>query len=327
MSKNQSTILVTGCAGFIGAATAGLLLEQGQKVIGLDNVNDYYDVRVKRSRLAILSGNPDFEFHEIDLEDRAAIEALFETHDISAVINLAARAGVRASIVDPFVYVSTNTMGTLHLLDAMRKREIKTFIMASTSSLYADVPMPFEETANVARPVSPYAASKLGAEALAHSYAHLYGMNVAILRYFTVFGPAGRPDMSPFRFTEWVRRGEPIQLYGDGTQTRDFTFVDDIASGTVAALGIKGYEIINLGGGNAPLSINQMIESIGTELGIEPKVSYLEVNRADMKDTSANVAKANRILGWTPKVSPFEGFKRTVEWHKKNADWLDSVDL
>ncbi len=175
--------------------------------------------------------------------------------------------------------------------------------------------------------MSPYAASKLGAEALAYSYSHLYGIDVAILRYFTVFGPSGRPDMSPFRFIEWVRRGQKIQLYGDGSQTRDFTFIDDIARGTVAALGVRGYEIFNLGGGNAPISINSMIEIIGEELGREPQIQYLDVNRADMKDTSANVDKARRVLGWTPEVEPVEGFRRTVAWHRENADWLDLIVL
>lgn len=327
MSDSKPTILVTGCAGFIGAATARRLLDSGHQVIGIDNLNDYYDVRVKRKRLEALLPQSAFSFCECDLEDRTAVERLFEDHAIGAVVNLAARAGVRASIEDPFVYVATNTMGTLHLLHEMAKRDIRKFVMASTSSLYADVPMPFEETANVARPVSPYAASKLGAEALAHSYSHLYGINVAIVRYFTVFGPAGRPDMSPFRFIEWVRRGQKIQLYGDGSQTRDFTFIDDIARGTVAALGVEGYEIINLGGGNAPLSINSMIRTIGEELGCEARIEYLEVNRADMKDTSANVDKARRVLGWVPEVAPVDGFKRTVAWHRENAGWLDSIVL
>lgn len=327
MSDRNQTILVTGCAGFIGAATTRLLLEEGHRVVGIDNLNDYYDLRLKRGRLAEFGDHQDFQFVEADIEDRGRVEALFDEHGFDAVINLAARAGVRASIEDPFVYVGTNTLGSLHLLHAMQERGVGKFVMASTSSLYADVPMPFTETANVTRPVSPYAASKLGAEALAHSYAHLYGIDVAILRYFTVFGPAGRPDMSPFRFIEWVRRGEPIQLYGDGSQTRDFTYIDDIARGTVAALGVTGYEVINLGGGNEPLSINTMIAEIGRELGREPRVEYLETNRADMKDTSADVGKARDLLGWTPRVAPLDGFRRTVEWHRANAEWLDDIIL
>ncbi len=304
-----------------------MLLDAGHEVVGLDNFNDYYDVRVKEYRVKELTGRKGFELHRIDLEDRAAISALFDSHNIDGVINLAARAGVRASIEDPFVYVTTNTMGSLNLLHEMKIHGVGKYVMASTSSLYADVPMPFEETANVTRPVSPYAASKLGAEALAHSYAHLYGIDVAIVRYFTVFGPAGRPDMSPFRFIEWVRRGEAIRLFGDGSQTRDFTYIDDIARGTIAALDVKGYEVINLGGGNAPLSINRMIEEIGSELGREPVIEYLEVNRADMKDTSANVTKAWDLLGWKPTVSPLDGFKRAVAWHCENGSWLDDVVL
>jgi UDP-glucuronate 4-epimerase len=320
-------VLLTGCAGFIGARTSKMLLDDGHEVVGLDNFNDYYDVRVKEFRAAELVRFPDFELRRVDLEDRAAISAIFEANDFDAVINLAARAGVRASIEDPFVYVTTNTMGSLNLLHEMQKHGVRKYVMASTSSLYADAPMPFEETANVTRPVSPYAASKLGAEALAYSYSHLYGIDVAIVRYFTVFGPAGRPDMSPFRFIEWVRRGQPIRLFGDGSQTRDFTYIDDIARGTLAALNVNGFEVINLGGGNIPLSINTMIEVIGNELGITPVIDYLEVNRADMKDTSASVAKADKLLGWKPKVTPLDGFKQTVAWHRENESWLNGVSL
>ncbi|MDA7900930.1 NAD-dependent epimerase/dehydratase family protein, partial [Akkermansiaceae bacterium] len=250
------------------------------------------------------------------------------SNTFDAVINLAARAGVRASITDPFVYLSTNTLGTLNLLDLMLKHNVKRYVMASTSSLYAGKLMPFLETADVRQPLSPYAASKLGAEAMAYSYYHLYGLDVSILRYFTVYGPAGRPDMSPFRFTEWVSRREPITLYGDGEQTRDFTYIDDIARGTIAATEqCDGYEIYNIGGGNEPISINAMIAEIERHLGKKAIIDYQSQNNADMQDTAANIDKAMDKLGWKPDVSPFDGLERTVKWHQENVEWLRNVTL
>ena len=320
-------ILVTGCAGFIGARTTALLLEQGHEVVGIDNLNDYYDVRLKQHRLAGLISHPGFTFHTIDLEDRPALAAIFQNHRFEAVVNLAARAGVRASIETPHVYLSTNTLGALHLLELAVKYGVSRYVMASTSSLYAGAPMPFVETADVTRPISPYAATKLAAEAMAYAWHHLHGINVAILRYFTVFGPAGRPDMSPFRFIEWIRRGQPITLYGDGSQTRDFTYIDDIARGTIAAIAVNGYEIINLGGGNQPISINSMIAAIETELGKKAIIHHEPQNSADMQDTAAEISKADQILKWRPATTPQEGFKKTVDWHLKNTGLLDGIIL
>lgn len=267
------TILLTGCAGFIGARVAELLLARGGRVVGVDTLNDYYDVRLKRHRLGRLTKASGFEFHGIDIEDRAALEKLFIEHRFDAVINLAARAGVRASIDSPRVYLTTNALGALNLLELMSAHAVPRFVMASTSSLYAGAEMPFVETTDVTHPISPYAATKLAAEALAQTWHHLHGLHVAILRYFTVYGPAGRPDMSPFRFIEWVRRGEPIRLFGDGSQTRDFTYIDDIALGTIAALDVQGCEIFNLGGGNEPLSIRAMIENIEENLGSQARIN------------------------------------------------------
>ncbi|MDC0324469.1 GDP-mannose 4,6-dehydratase [Akkermansiaceae bacterium] len=321
-------ILLTGVCGFIGARTAELLLEVGHQVVGLDNVNDFYDVSVKQYRLDQLLQREDFEYIPIDIEDKPSLTDCFESYAFDAVINLAARAGVRASISDPFVYLSTNILGTLNLLDLMLKYEVKRYIMASTSSLYAGKEMPFLETADVRKPLSPYAASKLGAEVMAYSYHHLYGLDVSVLRYFTVYGPAGRPDMSPFRFTEWISRGEAIKLYGDGNQTRDFTYIDDIAKGTIAATEeCSGYEIYNLGGGNKPISINTMISVIERYLDKKAIIDYQPQNNADMQDTAANIDKATARLGWRPEVAPVEGLERTVQWHKKNVSWLSQVRL
>jgi UDP-glucuronate 4-epimerase len=320
-------ILLTGCAGFIGARTAAMLLERGDEVVGVDNLNDYYDVRLKQHRLEGLTVHPGFTFQPLDIEDRDALAAVFAGGRFDAVVNLAARAGVRASMENPRVYLTTNTQGTLNLLELMTEHEVPQFVMASTSSLYAGAPMPFVETADVTNPISPYAATKLAAEALARTWHHLQGINTAILRYFTVYGPAGRPDMSPFRFIEWIRRGQPVKLYGDGMQTRDFTYIDDIAAGTVAALAVKGCETINLGGGNRPLSINEMIAAIEAGIGRKAFVEHLPPNTVDMADTSAEITKAARVLGWQPAVAPEEGLHRTTAWHLENAVWLDEIKL
>jgi len=320
-------ILLPGCAGFIGARTAELLLERGDEVVGVDNLNDYYDVRLKEYRLEKLRGTRNFEFHAVDIEDRVRLAEIFAKHRFDAVINLAARAGVRASITSPRVYLTTNTLGTLNLLELMVEHGIGQFVMASTSSLYAGANMPFLETADVTHPISPYAATKLAAEALAQTWHHLHGINVAILRYFTVYGPAGRPDMSPFRFIECIRRGQPIQLYGDGNQTRDFTYIDDIAAGTVASLGIRGCEVLNLGGGNKPVSVNAMTAAFEDALGRKAIVDHLPSNNADMQDTSAGIGKALRMLGWAPQISFLQGFNKTASWHRAHAELLDALKL
>lgn len=304
-----------------------MLLAAGNTVVGVDNLNDYYDVRLKQHRLDRLKATSGFEFHAIDIEDRPALEKLFAAHRFDAVVNLAARAGVRASIVSPEVYLTTNTLGTLNLLQLMTAHRVRRFVMASTSSLYAGAAMPFVETADVTRPISPYAATKLAAEALAQTWHHLHGINVAILRYFTVYGPCGRPDMSPFRFIEWIRRGDPIQRFGDGSQTRDFTYIDDIARGTIAALGVEGCEVFNLGGGNQPVSIRTMIAAIEDAVGRKARIETLPANKADMQDTSADITKAERLLGWRPETPPAEGFRRSVAWHLANAGWLDEIEL
>lgn len=327
MSASQKSLLITGCAGFIGARTTELALAAGHSVVGLDNLNDYYDVRLKQHRLEPLLASDGFKFHQIDIEDGAALDGIFADHRFDAVINLAARAGVRASIEDPHIYMRTNTVATLNLLERMVRHEIPKFVIASTSSLYAGLPMPFTEDANVTRPISPYAATKLAAEALSHVWHHLHGIDVSVLRYFTVYGPGGRPDMAPFRFSEWIRRDEPITLYGDGEQTRDFTYIDDIARGTLAALKPLGYEIINLGGGNTPVSINEMIETLETHLGRKAVIGRQPPFAADMQDTSAEIDKARRLLDWQPTTSPDEGIRLTAEWHAANADWLDAVGL
>ncbi|MEI7957329.1 MAG: NAD-dependent epimerase/dehydratase family protein [Verrucomicrobiota bacterium] len=320
-------ILLTGVAGFIGARTAQLALDAGHQVMGIDNLNDYYDPRLKHHRLEPLTQTPGFRLIEMDIEDAPALDRLFADHRIDAVINLAARAGVRASITDPRIYLTTNTEGTLNLLECMVRHQVGKFVIASTSSLYAGQPTPFSEESNVSRPISPYAATKLASEALCHVWHHLHGIDVSVVRYFTVYGPAGRPDMSPFRFSEWIRRGLPISLCGDGSQTRDFTYIDDIARGTLAALIPLGFEIINLGGGFTPMSVNSMIAQLEESLGAIATIHRLPPIAADMQDTSADVSKAARLLNWHPTTPPALGFKLTAQWHMQHADWLDTVVL
>lgn len=320
-------VLLTGVAGFIASRVASMLLERGVEVVGVDNMNDYYDVRIKEHRLQQLSINPSLTFVKGDLEDKVFVESLFSKHTFDAVINLAARAGVRYSLVNPWIYLRTNTEATLNLLECMRQHGVKKMVLASTSSLYAGQPMPYLETLPVNTPISPYAASKKGAEVMAYSYHSLFGLDISVVRYFTVYGPAGRPDMSIFRFIKWIDEGSSIQLFGDGEQSRDFTFVDDIARGTIAATRDVGYEIINLGGGNRPVSINTVIGKLEALLGKQAKVDYLPENNADMRETWANIDKAARLLDWQPEVSLDEGLKQSVDWHRAYAHQWENLNL
>ncbi len=319
-------ILVTGVAGFIGSFVAKLLMEKGYEVIGLDNINTYYDPVLKEKRLEMLKGMSGFAFVKGDIENFSFVDTLLKEEKPDVIINLAARAGVRYSMENPFVYVTTNTLGTLNLLEGARRSGINKFVLASTSSLYAGEEMPFSETLSVNKPISVYAATKKGAEAISYSYHYLYGIDVTILRYFTVYGPLGRPDMSVFRFIKWIDEGLPLILYGDGSQMRDFTYVEDIAEGTVRGMKDVGYEIINLGG-NKPYKISFMIRLIERYLGKKAKIEYRPFHKADLKATWADIGKATKLLGWTPTVPLEEGIKRTVEWYVKNREWLRNVSI
>jgi nucleoside-diphosphate-sugar epimerase len=320
------TVLLTGCAGFIGWETAKKLLEQGKNVIGVDSLNDYYDVRLKEFRLDNLKKNSKFFFHHLNIEEVGQIEKIFRDYRIDAVINLAARAGVRYSIENPFVYMSTNANGTLNLLEVMRHHDVKKIVLASTSSLYAGQKMPFSELLPVNTPISPYAASKKAAEVMAYSYHYLFGADVSIVRYFTVYGPAGRPDMSIFRFIKWIDEGAELILYGDGSQSRDFTYVSDIAEGTIRALKEVGFEIINLGN-STPHDLSEVITLLEEYLGKRANVKRLDFQKTDMKATWADIEKAGRLLGWEPKISLEEGLKRTVEWYLANKGWAKDLQI
>lgn len=323
----MKTILLTGVAGFIGSRTAQSLLENGCAVVGIDNMNPYYDVSLKAYRLAQLKRRDGFSFHHVDIEQRADLARLFKGKRYAAVINLAARAGVRYSLIDPHVYFSTNMMGTLNLLELCQKNNVKKFVLASTSSLYAGQKMPFQEDLAVNTPISPYAASKKAAEMACYTYHYHYGIDVSILRYFTVYGPAGRPDMSIFRFIKWIDEGIPLDVFGDGLQARDFTYIDDIASGTVKALKKVGFEVINLGGGAKPYTLNDTIRMIEHSLGKKSRRKKFAFPKADMKSTWADISKARALLGWKPTVEIEEGINRTVEWYRCNVDWLRRIKI
>jgi len=323
--------LVTGAAGFIGSRVTELLLDAGHHVIGIDNLNDAYDVRIKYWRLNRLLGCSDFAFHQLDISDRRALESAQlagegQPISLDGVINLAARAGVRQSVENPWVYVDTNMTGTLNLLELCRRWNIPKFILASTSSIYGSDPtLPTPEEASSDYPLQPYAASKKGAEAMCHSYHFLYGIDVTVFRYFTVYGPAGRPDMSMFRFTQWINEGQPLRLNGDGEQSRGFTYVDDIARGTILGLKPLGYEVINLGG-HETITINDLIQMLEELIGKKAQIQHLPANPADMLASWANVEKAKRLLGWEPRVTLLQGVGRLVEWYKAERDWARLVD-
>ncbi|MGA1204676.1 MAG: GDP-mannose 4,6-dehydratase [Opitutales bacterium] len=320
-------IFLTGCAGFVGWKTAELLLKEGHRVVGLDNLNDYYPPRLKQWRISQLQSGNGFRFVEGELGDRALLERLFSEEGFDAVINLAARAGVRPSIEQPQLYIETNLTAATGLMEVTVANGVRKLVQASTSSVYAGQPAPFREDQPVDCPLSPYAVSKKAAEVMAYTFHHLHGLDVSVVRYFTVYGPAGRPDMSPLKFTHRIATGQAFPLYGDGEQSRDFTYVDDIASGTIAALKPLGYEIINLGGGNEPLSINRMIQMLEEFLGKKSIIERHPFNEADMRDTAADISKARRLLGWEPRTAPAEGLKALADWYLANADWLSGLDI
>jgi nucleoside-diphosphate-sugar epimerase len=328
MSKKY---FVTGAAGFIASQVCQKLLDQGNQVIGVDNLNNYYDIRLKKWRLAQLKKHlnaENFTFIELDIEDQQKLNDLFKNQDqFDAVLNLAARAGVRYSMENPHIYLTTNTAGTLNLLECMRAQECKKLVLASTSSLYAGQEMPFTEDLAVNEPLSPYAASKKAGELMAYSYYKLYGFDVSVTRYFTVFGPASRPDMGIFRFIKWIDEEVPIELFGDGSQKRDFTYIDDIAKGTIAATKEVGYEIINLGGGRNPVSLNTVISKLEELIGKKAKIEQKAFHIADIKETWADIRKAKQLLGWEPKTTLDQGLENSVKWYMDNRDWLKEVQV
>jgi len=316
--------LLSGAAGFIGARTGELLAEQGHSVVGVDDLNDAYDVRMKEHRLNRLRRLPEFAFRKLDISAADALQALDGQH-FDAVIHLAARAGVRASVENPELFYKTNLIGTLHLLELSRRLGIKKFVLASTSSIYgANPPYPTPETASSSEPLQPYAASKKAAEVLAHAYHYLHGLDITVLRYFTVYGPAGRPDLAMFRFCQWISEGRTVRVNGSGEQSRGFTFLDDIAAGTIAGLRPLGFEIINLGG-HEVITINELIGLLEATIGKKASVEFGPPNTADMFSNWADITKAQATLAWRPKVSLREGVERIVTWYNTERTWASTI--
>ena len=320
----MSNYLVTGCAGFIASKVTELLLSQGHEITGIDNINDAYDPRLKHWRLDQIKGNAGFTFHKLDICDWDGLNNVFN-QGFDAVINLAARAGVRQSVENPWVYFETNLTGTLNLLELCRKHEVGKFVLASTSSLYgANNPQPFREDANTNGPLSPYAASKKAAEVLCYTYHYLYGIDITIPRYFTVYGPAGRPDMSLFRFVQWISKGVPVTVFGDGQQSRDFTYVDDIARGTVLALKPGGYEVINMGS-DQPAVLMDTIKTIEQMLEEKANIEFQPAHDADVLATWANISKAKSLLDWQPQTTLNQGIQNLVDWYQANESWVKDI--
>ncbi len=363
-------VLVTGAAGFIASKVCDFLLAEGHSVVGIDNLNDAYDVRLKEWRLAQLKKKPGTEFQQLDICDRPALRQLFKryaidqpnqqlfglkelnepkklnqpnkpdelTRPFDAVINLAARAGVRQSVENPWVYYETNVTGTLNLLELCKEFGVKKFVLASTSSLYGSRQLkelkkpgelgklsePFHESDSTDGPLSPYAASKKAAEALCYTYHYLHAIDMTVLRYFTVYGPAGRPDMSLFRFVQWISEGHEVTVFGDGKQSRDFTYVDDIARGTVAGLKPLGYEVINLGS-DKPIKLNNAIQLVEKLVKQKANINYKPRHPADVLATWADISKAKHLLKWKPYTSLEEGIRNLVSWYHQNQSWASQI--
>ncbi len=323
----MANYLVTGSAGFIASRVVGNLLDAGHTVVGVDNMNDAYDVRMKEYRLRYLEPYTNFTFLRLDISDRNTFAPASPVRQVGydAVINLAARAGVRQSVENPWVYVETNVTGTLNLLEYCREQQIPKFILASTSSVYgSNAPLPTPESYSSDLPLQSYAATKKSAEVLSHVYHHLYSIDVTVFRYFTVYGPAPRPDMIMFRLTQWLSEGRTIMLYGDGEQSRGFTYVDDIARGTLLGLRPVGYEIINLGG-HEVIKINDLIRRLESLTGQKANIEYHPAHPADLATNWADVTKAGKVLDWQPEVELDQGLDQLVSWYYQERTWARDI--
>jgi len=313
------TTLLTGAAGFIGFHLGVALAERGLPVLAVDSINDYYDPALKRARLAVLARYPNLRFMQMDVSDPACIEYLLDYRPgITSVLHLAAQAGVRYSLENPQAYIDANITGQLNMLEmARRLPALDSFVYASSSSVYGgNVKQPFAESDPVDHPQSVYGTTKRSGELLAYNYGHLYGLPTVGLRFFTVYGPAQRPEMAIHKFTDLLVRGEAIPLFGDGASQRDYTFIDDIIDGVVATLDLAPpFEILNLGGAETT-ALSDLVNWLASELEVEPRIEYLPDQPGDVPITYADVSKANALVGYSPKVPIREGLKRFVDWYR-----------
>jgi UDP-glucuronate 4-epimerase len=310
-------VVVTGAAGFVGSRLSHALLDRGDTVLGLDNLNDYYSPVLKERNLALLAERPGFRFVQGDLRDAPLLLELFQEFKPDAVAHLAAMAAVRYSVQHPLIYGEVNVQGSMNLLDAARQTGQPRCVLASTGSVYgADTPIPFQETASADRPLAPYPASKRAMELMAHSYQHIWKLPTTIVRFFNVYGPFGRPDMMPWQWTEKIQRGEPLTLFNGGRMKRDWTYVDDIVAGMISALdaGLE-WEIVNLGCGN-PVENLRFVEILEELLGRKAEIIDTPTPSSEPLITFADISKARRLLGFEPKINVEEGLARFVAWHQ-----------
>ncbi len=326
--------LVTGAAGFIGFHLSKRLLDQGKSIIGIDNLNDYYDPQLKKDRLAILDKYEKFSFHKVDLEDKQGLDKIFDSAAIDIVVNLAAQAGVRYSLENPHAYVNANLVGFVNILECCRHNQVKHLVFASSSSVYgANTNMPFSVHHNVDHPVSLYAATKKANELMAHTYSHLYGLPCTGLRFFTVYGPWGRPDMALFLFTKAILSGNPIKVFNHGKMQRDFTYIDDIVEGVVRVMAKRpqpnpawagdapdpgtsyaSYKIYNIGNNN-PVQLSDFIAQIEKALGKEAEKKYMDLQPGDVPATYANVDDLIRDVGFKPETPLAAGIGKFIDWY------------
>ncbi len=321
------TVLVTGAAGFIGSHVSEALVDRGDSVIGLDNFDPYYDPDVKRRNISGLLAGDAFSMVEGDIRDADAVERAFTgvaEEPVDAVIHLAARAGVRPSIEQPLDYATTNVDGTVNLLEAAHRHEVSRFVFGSSSSVYgAASEVPFSEDQRIDQPISPYAATKVAGEAMCHTWHHLYDLPMIVLRFFTVYGPRQRPDLAINKFVGLLEAGEPIPQFGDGSSSRDYTYVADIARGVLAALDSEyEFELINLGS-SSPIRLDEMIAAVGEAVGVEPQVNVLPDQPGDVPRTYADVSKAGRLLDWEPEWTLAEGLREFVRWYRATGQSAD----
>ncbi len=335
MNNNGTKIIITGTAGFIGYSVAIKLLERGDEIVGVDNHNDYYDTKIKDARLERLKKYSNYIHYKIDLSDRKKLEDVFKNHKPQKVVNLAAQAGVRYSMKNPLAYINSNIVGFAHILENCRQHEVKHLVYASTSSVYgANTKMPFSEHDSVNHPLSVYAASKKSNELMAHTYSYLYQLPTTGLRFFTVYGPWGRPDMALFKFTKAIMEEKPIDVYNNGKHTRDFTYIDDIVEGVIKTLdnpatinsnwssnqpdpasSLAPWRIYNIGN-NKPVELMAYIDALEKTLGKKAKVNFLPLQPGDVPDTFADIKNLKEKFNYKPSISVVDGVSKFVEWYK-----------